>query len=51
MISINLNDIAVLKINDANYQNIINWISEGDAANLLQIDQALWKYIKLYWHI
>ena len=47
MMSINLNDIAVLKINDANYQNIINWISEGDAANLLQIDQALWKYVKL----
>ena len=36
MMSVNLNDIAVLNVNSADYSCIINRISKSDALNLLQ---------------
>ena len=36
MIFINLNDIAILNINGADYRCIINGISTSDVVNLLQ---------------
>ena len=35
MISINLNGIAILKINGANYRCIINGFGKSDAVNVL----------------
>ena len=36
MMSINLNDSAILTINEGNYCCNINWISKSEAVNLLQ---------------
>ena len=36
MVSVNLSDIAILKINGAAYCCIINEISKSDAVNVLQ---------------
>ena len=36
MMSINLNNIAILNINSVDYRCIINGISKGDALNLLK---------------
>ena len=56
MMSMNLNDIAILNIKSADYPCVINGISKSEAINLMQnIDltakSGTLRSIKIYYHI